>query len=91
MATDAFPEINFSKNCYIHDIGKLVELANLKAKWEAATTADSELSGNWGIAKDWSEQKRYHRISETEARLLYSAVANDTHGVFQWIKTQWTA
>lgn len=89
MGTDAFPEKRFSERCYTHDIGELVGLAGLKATWDAATAADPVLSGNWGVAKEWSEQKRYHRVEEAEARYLYDAVADATHGVFQWIKTQW--
>jgi hypothetical protein len=89
MATDAFPEKKFSERCYTHDIGDLVGLAGLKAAWTAATAGDPDLSGNWGIAKEWSEHKRYHRITEAEAKGLYDAVSDATHGVLTWIKTQW--
>lgn len=89
MARDAFPERKFSENCWIHDLGKLLELADLRSAWTAATAADANLSVNWGIAKDWKEDKRYHRITETEAKDLYAAVSDATHGVLTWIKTQW--
>jgi hypothetical protein len=89
MATDAFPQKRYSERCYTHDFGELVELAGLKPAWVAATGADAVLLGNWGIAKEWSEQKRYHSIPEPEAKLIYDAVADITHGVLQWIKTQW--
>jgi hypothetical protein len=89
METDAFQDKKFSEKCWTHDIGELVVLAGLKPAWSAATAADGDLSGNWGIAKEWTEQKRYHRIPEVEAKNLYNAVADPTHGVLQWIKTQW--
>lgn len=89
MATDAFPEKRFSEQCWTHDLGKLVDLAGLKSAWTAATTADLTLSGYWGIAKQWSEQTRYHRITEIEAKELYTAVSDAAHGVLTWIKTQW--
>lgn len=89
MATDAFPDREFSKNCYTHAIEKLVELAKLGAARKAATDADQVLLANWSTAKDWSEEKRYHRIDEVEAEALYTAIADDKHGVLQWIKTQW--
>ena len=89
MATDAFPDKRFSSDCYTHDIGTLVGLAGLKTAWDTATATDPYLSGNWGIAKEWSEQKRYHRISEAEARSLFDAVSDAAHGVLPWIKTQW--
>lgn len=89
MATDAFPEKKFSIDCWTHAIGKLLELAGLKAAWNTATTTDATLSGNWGIANEWSEQTRYSRFTESEARELYSALTDTTHGVLTWIKTQW--
>jgi hypothetical protein len=89
MTTDAFPEKQFSVNCWTHNVGKLLELARLKSAWDAASRVDSVLLGNWGVANIWSEQKRYERITEAEARELYDAVADATHGVLSWIKTQW--
>jgi HEPN domain-containing protein len=89
MATDAFPEKKFSENCWTHDLGKLMNLAGLELVWNAATAADSILSGNWGIVRLWSEQTRYHRITNAEAVSLYHAVSEVTPGVLTWIKTQW--
>jgi HEPN domain-containing protein len=89
MATDAFPEKRFSESCYTHNIGDLLKLAGLKPDWDATAPADPLLLGNWGVAGAWSEHKRYHRITETEARDLYDAVANAHHGVLQWIKARW--
>lgn len=88
-ASFLFQDRRFSERCWTHDIERLIELADLEAAWTAATAADPTLSGNWGIAKQWSEQKRYHRITEIEAKGLYDAVSDPAHGVLQWIKTQW--
>jgi HEPN domain-containing protein len=84
-----FQDKKFSEKCFTHDIEKLVELAGLKSTRDAAAVSDQDLSKNWGVAKDWSEQKRYHRIAETEARERYNAVFDPVHGVLTWIKTQW--
>ena len=89
MATDAFPDKEFSKNCYTHSIEKLVALAKLDGERKAATDADPALQTNWGLALGWSEEKRYHRIDKSEAEALYSAVADSAHGVLPWIKTNW--
>lgn len=89
MATDAFPERRFSDQCYTHDIEALFKTAGLKPDWEAATAADPDLRDNWLIAKDWSEQTRYHRVTEAEAKALYAAVADGTHGMLPWIKARW--
>ena len=77
MATDAFPDKEFSKNCYTHDLLKLVKLADLNQALDDTRMADLSLGKNWDLAKDWSELKRYHLITEFEAKMLFNAVAED--------------
>ena len=89
MATDAFPDKEFSKNCYTHGLLKLVGLADLDAARGTATASDAVLSANWGMVVGWTEDKRYHRITSTEARSLYHAVADAPSGVLAWIKNYW--
>ncbi len=89
LMTDAFPDKEFSKNCYTHAIEKLVDLAKLGAARKAATHADADLTANWALAGTWSEEKRYHRIDRTEAEALHAAIADPVHGVLPWIKTHW--
>ena len=89
MATDAFLEKKFSERCYSHKVGELVELAGLQVVWTTAMTADPVFAGYWGLAREWSEQKRYHRMTEDEAKRLYEAVADPSHGVLEWIRTHW--
>lgn len=89
MATDAFPDKDFSKNCYTHAVETLVGLAKPDGPRKTATDADPLLQRNWELAKDWSEQKRYHRIDKVEAEALYTAIADGEHGVLPWIKAQW--
>jgi HEPN domain-containing protein len=89
MATDAFPGKEFSKNCYTHSIEKLVGLAKLEDALKNARDADPDLTANWAVARDWSEEKRYHRIDKVEAEAFYNAIADGAHGVLLWIKTQW--
>lgn len=89
MARDAFPKKDFSKDCYTHSVEALVGLAEMRPARAAATAVDSTLSDNWALVKDWSEQARYCRFTEAEARALYDSIADATHGVLSWIKTQW--
>jgi HEPN domain-containing protein len=89
MATDAFPDKEFSKNCYTHTIEKLVGLAKLVDARQTAMYADPDLRANWAVARDWSEEKRYHQIDKVEAEAFYTAIADGAHGVLPWIKTQW--
>ena len=41
MPTDAFPDKEFSRNCYTHSIDKLLGLARQEDAWKAATNADA--------------------------------------------------
>ena len=89
METDAFPDKRFSENCYTHDVRKLIVVAKLESLWDAARADNPILAENWLLAVNWSEQKRYHRISRIEAEELYAAIVDDEHGVFPWFKTHW--
>jgi HEPN domain-containing protein len=89
MATDAFPDRKFSEHCYTHRVEDLIRVAKLDGPWNTALAADRDLFANWAVVKDWSEQKRYHRIDKAEAEALYTAITDGTHGVLPWIKTQW--
>ncbi len=89
MATDAFPDKKFSSDCYTHVIETLVILARLDAARKAAADANPLLQANWGLVGSWSEQKRYHRMTQAEAEGLYAAISDATNGVLPWIKTQW--
>jgi hypothetical protein len=50
---------------------------------------DGDIKFNWAVVKDWSEQDRYNRNTEEEARDLFDAVAKPKEGVLEWIKQHW--
>lgn len=89
MARDAFPERDFSRDCYTHSIARLVALADLSTEQAAALASDPILEENWERLEKWSEQTRYHRIIQSEAEELHEAIADNIHGVFPWIKVFW--
>lgn len=89
LSRDVFPEKDFSKGCYSHNIRGLLKVADLEAVFLAAAATDPALAAHWAVAAGWSEQKRYHRTSEAEARELYNAITDLSHGVLQWIKNYW--
>lgn len=87
LATDAFPEKRFSESCYTHSIKQLIALVKLTDAFETAVGADSTLEIHRRLVYEWSEEKRYHRISQFEAESLYRAVTDPDHGVLPWITT----
>ena len=49
-----FPSADFSKKCFTHKLDALCQLANLDQEIEK----DVSVFKNWGIVKDWNEEKR---------------------------------
>jgi hypothetical protein len=87
--SEVFPEKSFVSVVYIHDLKKLIELANLKGRFDADTTANAALFGFWGTVLAWTEHTRYDNKSETMARELYQAITDGTDGVLPWIRRHW--
>jgi HEPN domain-containing protein len=87
--SDEFPEKSFSDKCYIHDIEKLVVLAELKPARDADCAANPNLAYNWTTAVQWTEASRYDRKTQKDAQGLYDAITDPTHGVFPWIQARW--
>ena len=82
-----------AKECRTHDFSKLLELAELKdqldAEIKASAAAGDEFAANWGIVIEWKETSRYEARSETDAKRLFTAIADEQHGVLRWIRTYW--
>lgn len=72
---------------YSHDLARLLELAGLKDALDHAV--DAMLKASWSTARDWKEQSRYNFPGATDARELYAAVADPTHGVLPWLRRYW--
>jgi HEPN domain-containing protein len=89
MARDSFPSKEFSQSCYTHTLQPLAKVAAVEVQLAADSTANAALKSFWSVTRDWSEQKRYHQIGESEARLLVEAISDPTNGVLQWIKARW--
>jgi hypothetical protein len=72
-----------------HRLVDLLRLAGLRASLEEASAADVLLGARWLIVKDWSEESRYALPLQTDAEQLYTAAADPTHGVLQWLRQHW--
>jgi hypothetical protein len=85
-----FPDKKLTEEVYTHNLERLVKAAGLWQEWENARKADSDLSNNWAVVKDWSETHRYEAgTTESLARDMFSACASEKNGVLIWIKSQW--
>lgn len=89
MNTDAFPDKDFSRDCYTHSLVKLVELAGIDNERKQYAESNTLFEENWIVVKDWSEKKRYERIDRSDAEAFLRAVSDEQNGVLPWIKTHW--
>lgn len=80
-----FPDKDFFKNAYIHDLALLLGTAGLKNQMEQEFLNSPSLEVKWRIVKDWRETSRYHVHGRRRAKDMLEAVA-DPHGVFACIK-----
>jgi hypothetical protein len=84
-----FRDRKYSDKCWTHDIGNLVELADLEGDRNADALANPALGVNWGLVQGWSEKARYELKPEPEARRFYEAVTHNANGVLPWIRIRW--
>jgi HEPN domain-containing protein len=84
-----FPDKKTVVDSYTHDLSKLVKIANLERDFRSSATGSDDFKLNWATVKDWSEDSRYERRSEAEAKSLVAAIKSEASGVLQWIRQHW--
>jgi HEPN domain-containing protein len=81
------PDQNAIKDIYTHKLAKLIGAAKLQRALDLDAKANSSLSKNWAVVKDWDVSSRY-LTKGLNARDLYRAVAG-RDGVMQWLRQRW--
>ncbi len=89
MKSEEFPDKKFAEKCWTHNLPQLLDLAGLKADFEASLKADPDLLDNWDAVKEWTEESRYARTTKAKAENLYEAITDKKHGVLSWLKRRW--
>jgi hypothetical protein len=84
-----FPDKSFAQRCFTHNLDTLLDLARLTLDPDNDLSADLQFEANWVVVRTWKEDSRYQIKTQIEADELYNAVADQTHGVLQWIKVRW--
>jgi hypothetical protein len=81
---------DFSKNCWTHDLDKLLDLAGLTGVRRADGGADRAFEENWQTVVAWDEESRYVLgRTESAARNYLAALTDPNHGVRIWITRHW--
>ncbi len=84
-----FPEKKLVNDSHTHDLGKLLQLAELKLDLDAALQADPPMQAKLDTVQDWSETSRYERKTLQETTDLVEAVEDGTGGLLPWIRLRW--
>ena len=84
-----FPEKKMVNDSHTHDLGKLLNLAELKDELDAVIGADPAMQSALDKIQDWSETSRYQRRTAQEADALLKAIEDQTGGVLPWIRLHW--
>jgi hypothetical protein len=86
---DAIPDMSFVKAIYTHRLETLLSTAGLRAEFDRESKTNPQLGAYFAIAANWTEESRYALWDPFSAASLVEAVAEPSHGVFQWIKAHW--
>jgi len=85
-----FPDKNFASKIYTHEITVLLKYAGLEQEYNKKSSNNPKFEVNWGIVKDWKEDKRYSvKITEQTAKAFHSAVLNRKDGILSWLQKYW--
>jgi HEPN domain-containing protein len=84
-----FPEKKLVNDSHTHDLGKLLQLAELKDELDAVIEADPAMKSVLDKVQEWSETSRYQKKSTEEAKALLQAVEDQTGGLLPWIRLHW--
>ena len=84
-----FPDRKMVNESYTHNLNGLVKIAGLGQQLDNESRKNPTFDINWGLVKDWTEESRYQRHSETKAKSMISAITSTNHGVLRWIRQHW--
>lgn len=90
-ATEAFefPDFRRAQDSWNHDLSKLLNAAGLTDEMKQRSTTDAAFEANWLAVKDWKVESRYEQRPEAQARSIYNATTDLTHGILPWIEGYW--
>jgi len=89
VQADAIPDKAFINAIYTHKLDSLMSTAGLRAVFASETAANAQFAAYWAIATKWSEDSRYQLWDPIAAATLIEAIAEPSHGVFQWLRKHW--
>ena len=85
-----FPDRKVVNDSYVHDLTKLLTVADLAKAHQDEVERSEPFATNWFIVRNWSEASRYDSsIKPEESWRLFRAVTDEPNGVLEWLKKLW--
>jgi HEPN domain-containing protein len=85
-----FPEQKKINNSYIHDLNKLIDVAELTQTLNDELKININFKNYWLFAKDWKETHRYeNKIDKKYAEDIIKAIKDNNDGILKWLKKYW--
>ena len=85
---DAIPDRTILRDVFIHDIEKLIRVADLIEELKVERQSGG-FGINWATVTMWSEESRYESVGIVRATAMRHAVTDVQEGVFQWLTRFW--
>ncbi len=85
---DAIPDRTVLRDVFIHDIEKLIRVADLIDELKVERQS-GRFDINWVTVTMWSEESRYESVGIVRATAMRNAVTDTQYGVFQWLTRFW--
>lgn len=84
-----FPDKKLVNDSHTHDLGKLLQLAELRIELDSAIQSDPSMTAKLDTILDWSEASRYERNAKEQAADLLEAIEGHAGGLLTWIRLRW--
>lgn len=87
--SNAIPDKALVNAVYTHSLESLMNSSGLLPDLKAEIKANAVFGSYWGVVSKWNESSRYEFWDPMAASTLIGAIADDTNGVFTWLKKHW--
>lgn len=85
-----FPNKNRVNSSYVHDLNKLIDVAELTKELNEEMKLNNNFADYWNTIKDWSEKDRYkNNINKQYAEGRIIAITDNDNGILKWLKKYW--
>jgi HEPN domain-containing protein len=84
-----FPNKSLANQAHVHDLEKLLSLADLKSHLDKDKKTNPALGRYWAYVTTWNKDSRYEDHRQKEAEELYLAISDPGNGVLPWLKKWW--